>query len=360
MARDGQPPPGLITRQCGRADHLLVATLERLLMSRDEPDTSGDVHGRVREVGAIYTTDALLSRPADYFRAPPPLAMVTIKGRGRLRGGRRLRLSFPSSYRTHDPAFQPALDVFRENRECHALYLTRGKPGTPTVVCIHFWFGGHLALDERILAARTYYRAGMDVLLFTLPFHGPRTPRQARLSGQLFPNRDLQRTNEAFGQAAWDLRALLGWLRRERGAGPTGLVGLSLGGYMAALMAGLDPELAFVAPVMAPCSFADVFWQHGEGRPGRVQAESVGFNLWDFRTLWAVHCPLMHQPRLPRERLLIVRGEGDRVVPAAHPLALARHWGGPRTLTFPGSHLVPLGQRGYVKAVRDWILGVVR
>ena len=95
-----------------------------------------------------------------------------------------------------------------------------------------------------------------------------------------------------------------------------------------------------------------------DGKPVTVpyQAEAVGFTLWDFRTVWAVHCPLLHPPLLPRERLLVVLGEGDTVVPAAHPYALAHHWGGPETLTYPGSHLVPLGKARYVRAVRDWIL----
>jgi len=346
----------LITRQCGRADNLLVSVLERLFMSRDAPDLSGDIVARMRRVGRTYASPELLAAPGSYFPEPPPATEVTVKRRGLVRRGRRLRLSFPSTYRTHDRAFQPELDAFRENQRCHALYLTRGKPGAPTVVFIHFWYGGHLPMDELILSARAYYRAGLDVVLFTLPFHGARTPGQARLSGQLFPNRDLQRTNEAFGQAVWDLRALLGWLRRERDVGPVGLVGLSLGGYTASLLAGLVPDLAFTVAIMAPCSFADVFWLHGEGRPGRAQAEAVGFTLWDFRTVWAVHCPLLHPPLLPRERLLVVLGEGDTVVPAAHPYALAHHWGGPETLTYPGSHLVPLGKARYVRAVRDWIL----
>lgn len=360
MARGDLPGPGLLTRQCARADSLLVTVLERLLMSRDAPDLSGDLQGRLRDLADVYASDELRANPARYFPAPELPSGVTVKKRGLLRRGRRLRVDFPSSYRTHDPLFQPELDVFRENRDCHALYLTRGKPGAPTVVCVHFWFGGNLAMDEWILAARAYYRAGLDVVLFTLPFHGARTPRQARLSGQLFPNRDLQRTNEAFGQAIWDLRGLLRWLREVRGAGPTGLVGLSLGGYTASLMAGLDPDLAFVVPIMAPCSFADVFWHHGEGRAGRAQAESVGFTLWDFRTVWTVHCPLMHRPLLPRDRLLVIMGEGDRVVPAAHPLALARHWGNPRTMTYPGSHLVPMGRGGYLKALTRWIRARVR
>ncbi len=355
LARGESAGAGRMTRQCANADAALVRVLERLVMSRDPPDLTGHFASRIRSMWDVYAAPSLLARPSSFFAPPEPPLDISISKRRWLRSGRRLDISFPSAYRTFDPSYQATYDIFKENRTCHARFLTRGRPGAPVAVCIHYWFGGYFDLDEQVLAARTLFRRGLDVLLFTLPFHGRRTPRQATLSGQLFPSRDLQRTNEAFGQAVADLGALLHWLRVDRSAGPVGLVGMSLGGYTAALMAGLDPNLAFVIPVMAPSSFADVMWHHGEDRPGRLEAEEVGFSLWDFRTLWAVQCPLMHQPLLPPGRLHILWGEGDRVVPQAHQHALWHHWGQPEIHRYPGSHLVPLGRRGYVRAMTKWI-----
>jgi dienelactone hydrolase len=49
------------------------------------------------------------------------------------------------------------------------------------------------------------------------------------------------RTNEAFGQAIWDLRGLALALRAD-GASAVGAMGMSLGGYTTALWSTIDPE----------------------------------------------------------------------------------------------------------------------
>src|SRR5262245_59753848 len=101
------------------------------------------------------------------------------------------------------------------------------------------------------------FAAGLDVALLPLPLHGARAPRGGRFSGPLFASPDVPRMNESIGQAIHDLSALVEWLRAHGGA-PVGVVGLSLGGYLAALAASLLGDLAFVVPVIAPVCFGDL------------------------------------------------------------------------------------------------------
>ena len=70
-------------------------------------------------------------------------------------------------------------------------------------------------------------------------------------SGALFPSANLVRTNEAFGQAVFDLRALAAYLRAN-GAPSVGAIGMSLGGYTTALWASVDPTLAFANLEVGP------------------------------------------------------------------------------------------------------------
>ena len=65
----------------------------------------------------------------------------------------------------------------------------------------------------------------------------------------------------SFGQAATDVRALVQHLIDVQGVRQVGLLGLSLGGYVAALVASLEPRLAFCVPVAAPASIADLLWR---------------------------------------------------------------------------------------------------
>jgi len=359
--RPGGAPRGaqaLISRaglDGGAVDRVAVRIIEKIFLSRDRPDLEGDVRGRIQQAHDRYASPELLENPSRFFRPAPDPVEMRLKRLGRLRRGERLRLIFRSTYSTHDPDFSTQYRCFEENSLSRNHLWLHSNPGRPTVICVHTWCGGVLPLEERIFNARAIYRLGFNVALFTMPFHGGRTPQQARFGGQLFPSRELQRTNEAFGQAVADLRVLMRWLRQERGSGPLGIIGMSLGGYTTALMAGLEPSLAFAVPIITPCSFADVLWHHGSKSPARKEAEGVGFTLWDFRTIWAVHCPLCHQPRLPRERMLMLWGQGDYVVPAVHQLALWEHLGRPEIHAFAGGHLVHLGRLGYMRALKRFL-----
>ena len=145
------------------------------------------------------------------------------------------------------------------------------------------------------------------------------------------------------------------WLRDEHGARSVGMMGMSLGGYVTALMASLDPELAFAVTIVAPTSFADIMWHHGEGRNERLASIARGLTLEDLRALMAVHSPMMRPARIPPERLLMIWGEGDRIVPGVHHLALWEHWGQPEARRFPGGHFLQYGRSGYLHHARRWI-----
>ncbi len=359
---EGEDRRGLWDRGAGRAmglvDRLVVRGMERLFLYSDRPDTTGDVEARIAWHRRTYSGPGLLAQPRRYFRpvAEPP--DLKLKRLGKLPGGARYRLTFTSTYRTYDETYQGVYSGFAGN-EGNLVHLWRHRSqGHPAVVLINPWCCGYLELEERIYQARALYAKGLDVALFTLPFHGRRTPRQALFSGQLFPNRELQRTNEAFGQTAADLDVLLRWLRAEGrgGSRPVGMVGMSLGGYAAAMMAGLDPDLAFVAVIMAPTSLADGLWQQGHGSPARLEAEQAGFTLDDLRHIWAIHCPLVLPRLIPRGRLLLMWARADHVIPRVHMRALWEHWGRPEIRDHSGGHLLQLGWASYMAEVRTWML----
>src|SRR5207248_2901877 len=113
-----------------------------------------------------------------------------------------------------------------------------------------------------------------------------------------------RRTNEAFGQCIWDIRSLMRHLEAA-GAGPIGALGMSLGGCLTALLAGIEPALAFAIPMIPLVALADFLWTHGENHPERRRAEEQGLTLETLREVYAVHCPLKHTPLVPRERRMI-------------------------------------------------------
>ena len=358
----GRRLPGdrLARRAAALVDRALVRGMERLFLMSDPPDVTGDVPARIAWHRRTYGAPELLANPERFFRPTAAPADLRLKRLGSLPGGQRQQLTFTSAYRTYDETYQGVYDQYKGNERCLIHLYRHGDAGRPTVVLINPWCGGYMIMEPHIYQARALYDAGLDVALFTMPFHGSRTPRQALFSGQLFPNRELQRTNEAFGQTAADLRTLLGWLRSSEGrAGEVGVVGMSLGGYAAAMLACLEPELAFAAVIMAPSSLADGLWQQGRNSPAKLEAEQAGFTLKDLRHIWAIHCPLVLPAAMPRDRLLLAWSRGDHVIPRVHVRALWERWGQPEIHDYPGGHLLQLGWRRYMADVRRWLLGKV-
>jgi esterase/lipase len=128
-----------------------------------------------------------------------------------------------------------------------------------------------------------------------------------------------------------------------------GVVGLSLGGYLAALAASLLGDLAFVVPVIAPVCFGDLAYRFMATSRLYRGAGAAVMGRDEFRAMYRIHSPLAHGPRLARERLLILAACGDRVVPAEHAQWLWSHWNEPQLTWLTGSHLVPFG-RGHMLA----------
>ncbi len=218
-----------------------------------------------------------------------------------------------------------------------------------TVIALHGFTMGHPRVDALALFAGDWFRRGLDVALVTLPFHGARTPPEARFSGEHFAVPHVARLSEATRQAIYEVRLLVRWLREKTGD-PVGLLGLSLGGYLTALYAGLYDDLDFAVPIVPPVCIGDLAWRFFlRSRHHREAGPEIGRE--ELRTLYRVHSPLAHPLRMPRERVLIVAGRGDRIVPPEHPHALWQHWDEPGIHWFSGSHLAPFGRGRIVRRV---------
>jgi pimeloyl-ACP methyl ester carboxylesterase len=176
-----------------------------------------------------------------------------------------------------------------------------------------------------------------------VPVRGPLPAnRRAERSGALFLGPHLVRTNEAFGQAIWDLRSLADVLR-DRGAPTVGVLGMSLGGYTAALWASIDPSLAFAFVMIPPISIAELMWKHGEDSPARRAATREGVTMDLLAEVFAVQTPTTRPARLPNDRLMVIAGRGDQNCPPDHAERLARHWGA-EMRWFAGGHLAQVGR----------------
>jgi pimeloyl-ACP methyl ester carboxylesterase len=291
---------------------------------------------------------ALLAEPRRFFgfldRPPHPLRMKS-RYRRRIRGGSVIARRIESDYEPYTPDIEPSVGPILVEHWMH-------EPGRPrgTVLALHGFTMGNPRVDAVVLMANQWYRRGLDVALLTLPHHGARTPRDARFSGERFAVPHVTRLAEGVREALYEIRQIHYWLREESGA-PTGVLGLSLGGYLAALAASLVDDLDFVIPIVPPVCIGDIAWRYFEQTRHYQRGGPAALSREELHRGFRVHSPLTHELAIPRERALIVAGRGDRIVPPEHPAALWRHWGEPAIHWFSGSHLAPFGRAGVVKAI---------
>lgn len=346
----------------GVVDHYLgsaAATIDRGVVSMMErrmrggtPRKLDDARARLLEVAARY--QPAVADPARFFPAPArPETTETRVGDGP-EGSKVTDLKFLSEYVPYFSEYKSEFLGYAENLTAHArVYSCSGRgsgEGRPVVVCLHGWGGGNYWLEERAFVVPYWLRQGFDVALFQLPFHGARIPA-GRGRGEMFPSPHVVRTNEAWGQAIHDLRALRQAFE-ARGAGAVGVMGMSLGGYTTALWASIDERLAFAVPIIPAVDMADLMWRHGEESPARRRAMKAGVSGDLLRDAFAVHAPMTRKPVLAKERLMIVAGKGDRITPPDQAHRLWTHWGEPALHWFPGGHLAQVGRADAFRAIR--------
>ena len=337
--------------QAGAVDEVAINMLKCFFRTGKRPHFR-DLPQALAATADLYNDPQLLAEPERFYRpvdAPAP-QHTSLKTLAPLPGGRRAHLQFRSHYETYDPTYQKTYDVFSGNEWVHARLWIHDGPPRPTVICMHGWGGGTLWLEERIFSASALYRAGMNVVVTLLPFHGKRHPH-GTFGLNLFPSSDLRRTYEGFGQAVADVRAMMLWLMQQGIAERVGYLGYSLGGYVGALLASLENDLDFLVPIITPVSMADLLWELELDTHGVREAEEAGFDLAGFRGAFALHCPLTYKLKLPKSRVLLIGGRADHVVPPQQVTALWEHWGRPPIEWFAGGHYLHFGRSDYFRKI---------
>ncbi|MDB4958354.1 MAG: hypothetical protein JWO36_5923 [Myxococcales bacterium] len=314
-----------------------------------------DARVKLIELAGVYSAGTL-GTPSRFFPDPEaPRVKATHVGDGPL-GTQIVDLAFPSDYAPFHPEARDTYLSVIENMTAHARWWTSDR-GRPTIVLLHGWGGGNHWVTARAFDVPYWLRHGYDVAAFQLPFHGARAPNVGQVvkSGALFPSPNPLRTNEGFGHAIYDLRALAMYLR-GRGSQTIGAMGMSLGGYTTSLWASVaGPEdiggIDFAVALIPAVSMARLMWSHGEDSPVRRRAAKAGITEDLLADAFAVHAPTTREPRVPRDRLFVVAGRGDRITPPDQAEALAKHWV-TEIVWFDGGHLAQVGRGDAMRIVR--------
>jgi len=299
-------------------------------------------------VRAIYDHPSYYRDPDSFF-APPPRAEgrfasvrpLSIKA-GSDRGvGEVLDATWSSPLAPHHEGIAGRYLAHPENQTGAARLFLGPGARRPAVILIHGYRAGQFAIEERVWPIAWMLERGLDVALAVLPFHGVR----ARRGTALFPSSDPRFTIEGFRHAIHDLR-VTARLLRDRGAPAVGVMGMSLGGYTASLLATVVDDLAFAVPIIPLASIAD-FARDGGRLVGSEEDQRLQHEALD--EAHRVVSPLARPPRLSPDRVLVIAGDGDRITPLAHARRLTDHFQAPLE-TFAGGHILQFGRADAFRA----------
>jgi pimeloyl-ACP methyl ester carboxylesterase len=315
--------------------------------------------GSERDSLGFYAELAAQRDAAKSFPAPTELPRVTSRPANRLTQrfarGTVDNISFPSSFRAIYPAMRTRWSALTSNNIVHAQHWRHSDGPHPTLCVVHGFMGSSYLANGRFFTLPWYYRSGYDVLMYTLPFHGPRAERFSPFSGFGYFAGGLGGFAEAMAQAVHDFRSIIDYLRHT-GVDRIALTGISLGGYTSALVASVDDRLEAVipnCPVVTPATMLDEWFPAnklmGLGlRLSNISRDELAAGL-------SYHCPLNYRPLVPKDRRMIITGLGDRMAPPGQAMRLWQHWDRCALHWFPGSHVLHVSQLDYLRRMTPFL-----
>jgi len=187
--------------------------------------------------------------------------------------------------------------------------LTRAGSFDHAVVVFHHWN----ATSRNRALARYLARQGIAVVEIALPYHLERSRPGASFADHML-SANLGRTLQSVRQAVLDGRQLIGILQRA-GYRRVSVLGMSLGSWVAGLVAAQEHSVQKASLLLCAGSLADMVWSGAATRHIRAGLEGRA-GLSDLRRAWSPLDLGSHATSLARPGLSvqIVLAKRDRVV----------------------------------------------
>lgn len=281
----------------------------------------------------------------EIFPTPPDTPQTRNRKRWKLGRTRSDDIQFSSTYTPLDPVFSEQYK--HQYEECHTVFAKRIRPpgseGRPRLIYIHGYMQPETPLEETVLVAGLARALKMEIIQVQPPHHGRRKPRSSLYDGEYFWSSDIVRSVESVRQTVWDTQHLLQGLLEEDDR-PVGIMGLSLGGTIAAILACIEPRFSFALPLIAHMDLAAVTQDAPVLTRMRRELKEFGWKLHRFSQLLASWGWYDLRPQVGTDHILMLAAKQDRFFPAPKVEAMWSEWEQPTIRWYPTSHMgfIPL------------------
>ncbi|HML75125.1 MAG TPA: C45 family autoproteolytic acyltransferase/hydrolase [Anaerohalosphaeraceae bacterium] len=221
-------------------------------------------------------------------------------------------VSFPSSF----------ISTVDENNTIYCEYYKSKTQGRrPAVILLDIMVGSKII--SRILA-NGLANEGISACIMTLPYYDKRKP--ADVDERVFMDQGINFFTDAVRQAVVDVRRTARWLAAQDtvDSDKIGICGTSLGGFVAALSAGIDGRFKRASFILAGGDLTEVL--STEAREVRRIKEGLaqsGIQKQQLREILSGIEPLNFSDRLRGAAILMINAADDTIVPAGCAKKLA-------------------------------------
>jgi hypothetical protein len=131
------------------------------------------------------------------------------------------------------------------------------------------------------------------------------------------------------------VRRVIAWIRAQQPGARIGLNSISLGGYIAALVASLDDDLTCAILGVPPSNLVELLGRHSGLRKDDPRRMTIDLA----KPIGQMVSPLSMEPKVPPQGRFIYAGVADRIVhPRQQVIQLWEHWGRPDIGWYHGGH----------------------
>jgi dienelactone hydrolase len=276
----------------------------------------------------------------ELFPLPQCVPRLSVRARWRLPGLISEDLTFRSLHIPIERKFRRR--YLEDYGETHHVYARRIRPaGTrrrPRLLYLHGYMQPETYIEEFALLVTMALRLDAEVIQMQFPYHGRRTPRGSRFSGEFYWTADLVRSLEALRQTLLDARTLLRCLLEEDDR-PVGVSGLSLGGALTLSLTCLEERFAFSVPLIAHMDLEALVADAPVLVAMRRDLRSFGWGRKEFGKFVTSLGWNELRPKLPVDRILLIAASNDRFFDPRVVERMWKRWGQPAIRWYPTSHM---------------------
>lgn len=231
----------------------------------------------------------------------------------------------------------PVKSPFPENNIVPAeFYVPKRRAGpAPAAIVLDIMHGN--AIVPRSMA-RGMAAQGVAAVYMPMAYYNARRPKgDAHIR---WIDEDPARALEPIRQTVLDIRRAKSILATRPEIDPhrIGITGVSLGGIMASLAAGVDGEFWRVCPILAGGDIANIIFHAPETRKVRAKLVEKGFDQQKLEPVMAPVEPMHFAARIDPARCLMINARRDEVIPRDCTLDLWHAIGKPTLLWLPSGH----------------------